>query len=76
MESADAKGSLPGYVTAVVVVVVVVVSARDESSGVTVGARFCQVTSVLQEDSCKLPLLLLLSSTSHIPKSGKHLTAA
>lgn len=62
VESKDAKGLLPGYIT-----VVVVVSAWDKSSGITVGACFCQVTIVLQEDSCHNKLSLLLSSSSHTP---------
>lgn len=52
VESRDAKGLLPGYIT------VVVVSACAKSSGITEAARlaiplpFCQVTIALQGDSC------------------------
>lgn len=51
-------------------------SAWDQSSGVRVGACACQVTTELQEDSRHNERSFLHSASSHIPKCGKHLTAA
>lgn len=79
VESIDAKGLLPGYIT------VVVVSACAKSSGITEGARlaiplpFAKLPSHYRKilviiRSLSFCVCLSLSPSLHTPKSGQHLT--
>lgn len=79
VESKDAKGLLPGYIT-----VVVVVSACAKSSGITEGARLAIPLPFAKLPSHYRKILVIISALSfsvsvslplslHTPMSGQHL---